>query len=55
MGRAKAEKILETFEKGISKLNSESFIQISSDGYPIPYCGHYWCENEDCVRCVELI
>ena len=30
MGGAKAEKILQTFEKGINKLNPESFIQISS-------------------------
>ena len=32
MGGAKAEKILQTFEKGINKPNPESFIQISSDG-----------------------
>ena len=32
LGGAKAEKILQTFEKGINKLNPESFIQISSDG-----------------------
>ena len=32
MGGAKAEKMLKTFEKGINKLNPESFIQISSDG-----------------------
>ena len=32
MGGAKAEKILQTFEKGINKLIPESFIQISSDG-----------------------
>ena len=31
MGGAKAEKILQTFEKGINKLNPESFIQISSN------------------------
>ena len=31
MGGAKAEKILQTFEKVINKLNPESFIQISSD------------------------
>ena len=32
MGGAKAEKILQTFEKGINKLNPESFVQIFSDG-----------------------
>ena len=32
MGGAKAEKILQTFEKCINKLNPESFVQISSDG-----------------------
>ena len=32
MGGTKAEKILQTFEKGINKLNPESFIQIFSDG-----------------------
>ena len=30
MGGVKGEKILQTFEKGINKLNPESFIQISS-------------------------
>ena len=38
MCRAKAEKIIQTFEKGINKLNSESFIQISSDGPNINLC-----------------
>ena len=23
--------------------------------YPLPYCGHRWCENEDCARRAELI
>ena len=32
MGGAKAEKILQTFEKAINKLNPESFVQLSSDG-----------------------
>ena len=32
MGGAKTEKILQTFEKGINKLDPESFIQVSSDG-----------------------
>ena len=32
MGGTKSEKILQTFEKGINKLNPESFIQLSSDG-----------------------
>ena len=32
MGGAKAVKVLQTFEKGINKLNPESFIEISSDG-----------------------
>ena len=32
MGRAKTEKISQTFGKGINKLNPESFIQITSDG-----------------------
>ena len=31
-GSAKAEKILQTFEKSMNKFNLESFIQISSDG-----------------------
>ena len=35
MGGAKAEKILQTFEKGINKLNPEGFIQISSDGHKV--------------------
>ena len=23
--------------------------------YPLPYCGHRWCENEDCIHRVENI
>ena len=129
MGRAKAERILKTIEKGINQLNPGTFIQISSDGpnvnlrfferfsekkeseelaslmqigtcglrtihgsmkagvknsnwnigkilkaawklldeapaqrelfekvtetciYPLPYCGHCWCEFENCACC----
>ena len=37
-GRAKAEKISQTFGKDINKLNPESFIQITSDGPNINLC-----------------
>ena len=38
MGRAKAEKTSQTFEKGINQLIPETFIQISSDGPNFNLC-----------------
>ena len=35
-----------------SPLKRETFEKITeSRVYPLPYCGHRWCENEDCLHC----
>ena len=26
-----------------------------SEDFPLPYCGHRWCENENCVKQAEMI
>ena len=26
-----------------------------SDVYPLPYCGHRWCENENCANRAEIV
>ena len=58
MGGAKAEKILQTFEKGINKLNPESFIQISSDGSSVNSRSLNFCaekkESEELPSLIQM-
>ena len=39
-----------------SPASSETFEKITeSDVYPLPYCGHRWCEPENCLhRAAEI-
>ena len=56
MGGAKAEKILQTFEKGINKLNPESFIQIYSGGPKVSLCFlELFAEKRESEKLLPLI